>query len=47
MGLIGETSAVFLFLHDFFGCLPVAVQLLVYASFGGVLYISLLKMVKN
>lgn len=46
MGLISETTAVFAFLKDFFGCLPVAVQLLVYAAFGGVLYISMLKMVR-
>lgn len=46
MGLIGETTAVFAFLKDFFGCLPIAVQLLIYAAFGGVLYITLLKMVK-
>lgn len=46
MGLIGEVSGVFSFLRDFFGYLPVAIQILTYAAFGGVLYISILKMVK-
>ena len=46
MGLIGETAVVFEFLTQFFYCLPKAIQLLVYAAFGGILYISLLKMVK-
>lgn len=46
MGLIGEVSGVFSFLRDFFGCLPIAIQILTYAAFGGVLYISLMNMVK-
>ena len=47
MGLISETVGVFEFLRDFFSYLPVAIQLLIYAAFGGVLYISLMKMVKG
>lgn len=46
MGLIGETKVVFEFLTHFFYCLPIAIQILVYAAFGGVLYIALLKMVR-
>lgn len=43
MGLISECSAVFAFLRDFFSCLPNAIQILVYAAFGGAVYICLLR----
>lgn len=45
-GLLGETVGVFEFLRDFFGLLPTAVRILTYAAFGGVLYISMMKMVR-
>lgn len=43
MGLIGETTGVFEFLRDFFMLLPVAVRLLIIGSFGGILYIAVLR----
>lgn len=43
MGLIGATAGVFVYLHQIFDILPIAVKLLVYGAFGGVVFISLLK----
>lgn len=43
MGLIGETAAVFDFLRGVFASLPVAVQLLVTGTFGGMIYIAVLR----
>ena len=43
MGLIGETADVFSFLRDVFDCFPVAVKLLIYGAFGGVIYLSVMK----
>ncbi len=43
MGLIAETAGVFGFLRDVFTMLPVAVKLLVYGAFGGVVYISIVR----
>ena len=43
MGLIGETAGVFTFLRDFFALLPVAIRLLIIGSFGGIVYIAVLK----
>lgn len=43
MGLMNETAAVFTFLRDFFAALPVAVKILTYSAFGGILYIAFLR----
>lgn len=43
MGLIGETASVFNFLRDLFDALPVAVKLLTYGSFGGVVFLGVMK----
>lgn len=43
MGLIAETSGVFQFLTDVFGLLPVAVKTLIYITFGGTIYIAVLR----
>lgn len=43
MGLIQETAGVFSFLRDFFAALPVAVKILTYGAFGGILYIAFLR----
>ena len=43
MGLIGEVAGVFAFLRDFFDVLPVAIQLLISGTFGGMIYIAVLK----
>ena len=45
MGLISEVSVVFDFLRDFFGCIPTAIQILVYSAFGGTVLIALLRTV--
>lgn len=47
MGLIGETAGVFMFLHQVFDILPVAVKLLVYGAFSGVVFIALLKGIRG
>lgn len=47
MGLIGETAGVFVFLHQVFDVLPIAVKLLVYGAFGGVAFIALLKGIRG
>lgn len=43
MGLIGETAAVLDFLRGVFDALPVAIQLLVTGTFGGMIYIAVLR----
>lgn len=43
MGLITGTSDVFSFLRDFYGCLPVAVRLLMHTAFGGMVFICILR----
>lgn len=43
MSLIGEVAGVFSFLHDVWSALPVAVRLVTYAAFGGVVYITAMK----
>lgn len=43
MGLIFETAEVFSFLRNVFDLFPVAVKLLIYGSFGGVVYIAILR----
>ena len=43
MGLIGETAGVFSFLRGVFDALPVAVQILVTGTFGGMLFIAVLR----
>ena len=43
MGLIAEISGVFDFLRNVFDCLPIAVKLLVYAAFGGVIYLGIIR----
>lgn len=47
MGLIGETAGVFLFLQQCFYALPVAIRLLVYGTFGGMLYIAVMRNFKG
>lgn len=47
MGLIGETAGVFSFLRQVFSALPVAVKLLVYAAFGGMIYLAVLKSIRR
>lgn len=43
MGLIGETAAVFEFLRGVHDALPVAIRLLISGTFGGLIYIAVLK----
>ena len=43
MGLIGETVGVFNFLRVLYDFLPVAVKLLIVGSFGGVVFIAVLR----
>lgn len=43
MGLIGEVAPVFSFLHDVFDILPVAIKLLIYCAFGGLIYIAVIR----
>lgn len=47
MGLIGETAGVFLFLHEVFVALPIAVHLLIYGAFGGVVFIAVLRGIRG
>lgn len=47
MGLIGETAGVFSFLREVFSLLPVAVQLLIYSAFGGMIYIAVLRSIRR
>ena len=42
MGLIAETAGVFAFLRGVYDALPVAIQLLILASFGGTIYIAVI-----
>lgn len=41
--LIAEVSGVFAFLRDVWTAIPVAIQILIYAAFGGVVYIAVLR----
>lgn len=43
MGLISETAEVFDFLRNVFDLLPTAIKLLIYLSFGGLIYLALLR----
>lgn len=43
MGLIGETAGVFVFLHQCFDILPIAIHFLVYGAFGGVAFLAVLR----
>lgn len=43
MGLIGETAGVFAFLRGLYDFLPVAVKLLIVGSFGGMVFIAILR----
>lgn len=43
MGLIAQVSGVFSFLRNVFDSLPTAVRLLIYCSFGGMLFIVLFR----
>lgn len=43
MGLIAETAGVFSFLRDVYSALPVAVKLLILGSFGGLIYIAVMR----
>lgn len=43
MGLIADVSGVFEFLRSFFDTLPVAIRLLVSATFGGMIYIAVIR----
>lgn len=47
MGLIGETASVFDFLREVFSVLPVAIRLLVYAAFGGMVFIAIAKSIRR
>lgn len=47
MGLIGKTAGVFAYLHQIFDVLPIAVKLLVYGAFGGVVFIAILKGIRG
>lgn len=41
--LVNECAAVYDFLRGVWSVLPVAVQILVYATFGGIIFISVLR----
>ena len=43
MGLIAETAGVFAFLRDLWQTFPLAIQLLIYGTFGGVVFIAVLR----
>lgn len=43
MDLISETAGVFAFLRDLYELLPVAIKLLILGSFGGIIYLSVMK----
>ena len=45
--LIQGLSAVFEFFRDFFAMLPLVIQVLIYFSFSGVLFIALLHMIRT
>lgn len=47
MALIDSISPVFAFLRDFWDALPVALQLLVTSAFSGVVFISVLRNIRN
>lgn len=47
MGLIGETAGVFSFIQSIYGALPVAIRLLVLGSFGGVVFIAILRSIRG
>ena len=41
MGLIAETAGVFSFLQGVYEAFPVAVKILIYVAFGGIIYVAL------
>ena len=43
MGLIAETAGVFSFLRDVYNAFPVALKFLILGSFGGIVYIAVLR----
>lgn len=43
MGLIAETVGVFAFLQGVYAALPVAVKILIYGAFGGMIYIAVMR----
>ena len=43
MGLIAETAGVFEFLRGVYDALPIAIQLLITGTFGGLIYIAVLR----
>lgn len=45
MGLIAETAGVFLFLQGVFYALPLAVRMLILGTFGGIIYITVVRSV--
>lgn len=47
MGLIGETAGVFAFFRSLYDMLPVAVKLLVVGSFGGMVFVAVLRGIKG
>lgn len=47
MGLIQEVSGFFNFLSLLFDLLPVAVKTLIVTSFGGMIYIAVLKSIRS
>lgn len=47
MGLIADCAGVFAFLREVFVALPTAIQLLINAAFGGMLYIAVLKSIRR
>lgn len=47
MGLTAEAAGVFEFLRGVYDCFPTAVKLLINASFGGMIYIAVLKSIRR
>lgn len=43
MGLIAETAEVFAFLQGVYAALPVAIKILIYSAFGGIIYIAVMR----
>ena len=41
--LVNECESVFHYLRDVWSAMPVALQILVYAAFGGIIFISVLR----
>lgn len=47
MGLVADCAGVFQFFGDCFSALPIALQLLVYAAFGGTAFIAVARSIRR